>query len=652
MKKKQWLKAFGGVDDKYVHESAPSGAARARSGKTVRLISILAACMAFVMLCGTFALFIPFRSTPPSVAAYAGSPYYGIIQKFNEYNYTPPSYKNTADLLWHLPGELIDGLFAKAEDFAPSNPESADPGNANGNYREVTDNQVSGVIEADLIKRSDTHVYYLYYPMLLVYSIEKEDSKLVGSYDLSPLNVLSYGNCEFFLSADCRTVTVILPYLNKGTEHYSEAVRIVTLDVSDPARGIRLASSVDISGSYLSSRLTEHGMLIMTNMRCYDPDYSDESTFVPQIKTTEGQAQSIPADSIVSPETLSNATYTVLVLMDDEGATVKDSAAYLSYSQDVYVSKSAIYATRQYNEYGQTRNGETPYHIVSEICCIGYGADGFEKRGSVIVDGSVLDQYSMDEYQNTLRVVTTTSEGVQRERTNAWGGVSMEMTTVSPFNGNTSASLYVLDLDTMQIIASVEQFAPKGETVRSARFDGNMAYVCTAIQQTDPVFFFDLSDLDSIEVKETGTIAGFSTSLVNFADGYLLGIGRGGNGNELKIEIYTEGENSVESFAKYELPCTDYAPDYKCYYIDRENGLIGLGIYTWDKVYLDTSVYKYDNYRYGYIVLHFDGESIREVLRYEYGSSESIDEMRGVYIDGYYYVFNGTRIDVGALELD
>ncbi len=647
MKKKQWLKSFGDVDDKYVHEAAPSGAARVRSGKPARLIAILAACMAFVMLAGTFALFIPFRTTPPSVAAYAGSSYYSLIQKFNEYNYTPPAYKNAAEWLWHLPGDLL----AKAEDFMPSAPEESDSLNGSGNYQEVTDNQVAGVIEADHIKRSDTHIYYLSGNQLNVYTIEGEDSKWIGHHAIDKNGSAGLDAEEFFLSKDCKTVTVICSALDGFDKNYISMVRIVTLDVSDPAK-IREISTVDVSGRYLSSRLTEHGLLLMTTMRCYRPDFDNECTFVPHVVTDRG-TQYLAPDSIISPDTLSNASYTVMVMLDDVGTTVKDSAAFLSYSEDVYVSEDAIYATRSYRAYGEVQNYTQPWFTLSEISCMGYGADGFEACGSVTVSGTVLDQYSMDQYDGMLRVVTTTSQGTKNLRSEYFDFFdNREVDLVpEPIQSGTSADLYVIDLTTMEIAASVKQFAPRGETVRSARFDGNMAYVCTAIQQTDPVFFFDLSDLENIEVKETGTIAGFSTSLVNFGDGFLLGIGRGGNGNELKIEIYTESETGVESFAKYERPCTDYSPDYKAYYIDRENGLIGLGVYTWDKVYLDTGVYRYDNYRYGYIVLHFDGENLREVLRYEYGNRDRIDEMRGVYIDGYYYVLNGTRIDVRALEL-
>lgn len=632
--KKKWLQSLGGVDDEYVLEAAPTGAVRRRAAKSPRMLAILAACLCFVLLCGTFALFIPYKTTPPSVAKYADSEYYGVIQKLNEYYYEPPKYKNTAELLLKLPPTL----FSKMESMAPGATDGAVNGANGNNYQEVTDNQVAGVIEADRIKRSDTHIYYLADEQLYIYSIAGEQSEQISCTDLRQYGLADLYAEEFFLSKDCNTVTVLCHYMHKTKDTYTPYVKIVTLDVSDPA-SVKEISNVDVSGSYLSSRLTEHGLLVMTTMQCRRKvDFDDPKTYIPSVEQNS-EMQFIAPDDIVCPETLSNASYTVMLLMNDTGTEIKDTAAYLSYSQDVYVSESAVYATRQYTEYGQNVGGKTPYYTVSEISCISYGADGFCKRGSVIVDGYVLDQYSMDEYEGMLRVFTTTEESSKQP--NNWGLMPRY----------TSANLYVIDLATMQTVASVLQFAPKGETVRSARFDGTQAYVCTAVQQTDPVFFFDLTDLDHITVKETGTIAGFSTSLVNFADGYLLGIGEGDEWHKLKLEIYVEGEDGVESYCKYERPFVEYYPDYKCYYIDRENGLIGMGIHTWDKIALDNGVYKWDNYRYGYIVLHFDGKNLREVLHLEYTGNYALDEMRGVYIDGYYYVLGGEHLNVEPLEL-
>ncbi|MBR5880541.1 MAG: beta-propeller domain-containing protein, partial [Clostridia bacterium] len=420
-----------------------------------------------------FALFIPYKSTPPSVAKYAGSEYYGIIEKLNEYNYDPPEYKNTFELLLDLPSNL----FAKAEDWAPPMAPGATNEAENmtgvGNYQEVTDNQVSGVIEADLIKRSDTHIYYLSGSTLRIFSIEGEDSRLLGTYHLAQYGKDAFFAKEFFLSSDCRTLTVICQYMEKADRYYVNMTRIVTLDVSDP-KLVKEISHVDVSGQYLSSRLTEHGLLLMTTMNCRSVDFGDTRTFIPEIATTD-KSYSLAPDDIIAPETLSQASYTVMLLMDDAGTTVTDAVACLSYAEDAYVSKDAIYATRSYYEYGAIENGRQPYTTVSEISCIGYSADGFDKRGSVIVDGYVLDQYSMDEYEGMLRVFTTTQQNTKRVR--SYYG-NHEIALMPARGGNTSASLFVIDLATMQIAASVEKFAPVGEVVKSARFEGNTAYAC------------------------------------------------------------------------------------------------------------------------------------------------------------------------------
>ena len=163
--------------------------------------------------------------------------------------------------------------------------------------------------------------------------------------------------------------------------------------------------------------------------------------------------------------------------------------------------------------------------------------------------------------------------------------------------------------------------------MQSVRFEKTNAYVCTAIvvTVTDPVYFFDLSDLDNITYKETGIIDGYSSSLINMGDGYLAGIGLEDR-TTLKVEIYKETETGVEGFSKYLRQNTDYSTNYKSYYIDRENQLIGLGLYD----------YSYRQYS-RYILLHFNGREL--VLLMDENLSGANELKRSVYIDGFLYMF-------------
>jgi uncharacterized secreted protein with C-terminal beta-propeller domain len=356
--------------------------------------------------------------------------------------------------------------------------------------------------------------------------------------------------CEFYLSSDCKTVTIVAPCYPKTG---NTCVGVVSLDVSDPAN-ITEKRKAFITGSYLSSRMVDGNLLLISQFYVGSkPDFSEEKNFLPQIDDGNGM-KSIPAGDIISPDTLNSPQYTIVCKLDEATLKLKGSSAFLSYSNTVYVSADSVYVTRTYTNQKDEDDIATTA-VMTGISRLLYSGKTFENKGSVNFRGYVKDQYSLDEYKNTLRVVTTTND--QR-------------------NG-TSASLYCIDLDSLNVVSEVKDFAPKGEVVRSVRFDKQSAYVCTAVQRRDPVFFFDLSDLNNITCKKTGTIDGYSNSLVTFGNGYLLGIGVGSSSGTLKIEVYEESENGVVSVCKYEVPNVDYSTDYKSYYIDRENKLIGLG---------------------------------------------------------------------------
>ena len=148
------------------------------------------------------------------------------------------------------------------------------------------------------------------------------------------------------------------------------------------------------------------------------------------------------------------------------------------------------------------------------------------------------------------------------------------------------------------------------------------------------MFFFDLSNLEKITYKETGTIEGFSSSLVNFGDGYLLGIGRE-NWDTFKAEIYYETDKDVESLCSYTAKAS-YSTDYKAYYIDRKNQLIGLGL-TMQKGGVSR-----------YVVLRFDGYNLIEVANVELAGNNNYK--RGVYIDGFMYMFGWNDFKVDDLS--
>lgn len=636
------------ADEKYVAEADPEKqykGARLESKvidpkKRIRKWSIIAACVAVAVVAMNLALFIPYGTTPPSVVRYAGSEYYDIIKKLNVVTFREPDYKNNFEYLASGVGSALKG--AAVEDaIAPTSPGAMAPTAAdiNGTYQETTDNQVEGVTEADRIKRSDKYIYYLCDYNLYVYSIEGAESELVGIYFVNGFDHGYSNEWDFYLSKDCTTVTLIAPSYN--SELKTACVNLISLDVTDPSN-ITEKGRFSVTGGLISTRAVDGKLLLMTNFKVLlnngKPDFDNEFSFLPAINKGK-DFEVLPVEDIVTPETLSSARYTVICKLDETTLAFKDATALLSYSEEVYVSKDKIFATHEYTETATVDNGTSEINKrMTDISAISYGDAEMEYVGTATVEGYVKDQYSLDEYEGMLRVVTTTDATVQWTTPNEFGLVGTSNIGIS-----TSANLYVISLENYKVIASVESFAPIGETVRSVRFDGTDAYVCTAIELKDPVFFFDLTDVNNITYKETGTIEGFSTSLINLGDGYLLGIGTGSFRGSLKIEVYEESETGVVSVASYELGDTYYSEDYKSYYVNREERIVGLGIETYSGQKYDA-----DGDSNRYIVVRFDGYKLREILNESLGGGN--DDKRGVLIDEFFYMFGDSDFRVVELK--
>lgn len=631
MKKKNWYRGLSLADDKYIAEAHPDNVIKPKRNRV--FISLVAACACFALIICNLWLFIPFNTNPPDVSQYADSEYYGLIQKLNALTFEKPKYKNNAAKLWAGLENFSFGITKDAVGGAPENEMAADGETiGTGSYQEITDNQVQGIIEADRIKRSDTHIYYLDNDVLRIYSIDKEDTAEVGSYTLYGGSKNYYlDQWEFYLSSDCKTVTVVTQYYTKTDSNSNRYVNLISLDVSDPANIVK-KDEFNITGDYMSSRMANGNILLLTEfvINKRELNFDDETTFLPQIDEGNG-SHSIPANGIVSPDNLSNTRYTVVMKLDENSLDLKGTAAYLSYSEDVYVSEHHVFLTHVFAEKTENEDGTHTRNSMTEISCLTYGGDSFERKGNVTVRGYVKDQWSMDEYEGILRVFTTTNATTIKEQSYGNGTVSAEILQTA--TGQSNASLYCIDLSTFEVVASVIDFAPPREEIQSVRFDKETAYVCTSIELSDPVFFFDLSDLNNITYKDTGTIEGFSTSLINLGNGYLLGIGRGDSWSSFKVEVYEETEHGVRSVCSYEIEDAQYSTEYKSYYVDRQNQFVGVGV-------IAEGVTRY-------ILLHFDEYELVELVNIPLDGDPAF--MRGVYIDGYMYMFGTNDFEVEKL---
>jgi len=136
------------------------------------------------------------------------------------------------------------------------------------------------------------------------------------------------------------------------------------------------------------------------------------------------------------------------------------------------------------------------------------GLDGLDVTATGSVPGSLLNQFSMDEYNGYLRLATTMGSGFGF----SWFWVS---------NSNAN-DIYVLD-GNLSIVGSIQGLGLT-EQIYSARFVGDEGYLVT-YRQTDPFYIIDLSNPQNPQLKGELKIPGYSSYLHPMSGDRMLGIG-------------------------------------------------------------------------------------------------------------------------------
>ena len=647
MKKQDFNKMLDLVDEKYVDEANPKKFSFWDKIKRPKIISYIATGLCAALLITNIATIIPLinqnnggNSTPPpsSGGDIGGTGGNGdgeveIIPPENEGgneiyygNSFLPSISDPDEsydkLLGIFNGEMKDEDLEDLEDQLDKNEQES----VGSDSSDITDNQVAGVVEGDLVKRTDTHIFHLRGIYLAVYDINKDKSTLVNTFEIKYIldyisskvdSVLenddflytkdeiemlddSASGWEMLLSNDGKQLTIIANTKNVTMWDESNIATSVVmfLDVSDPCK-IGIKNVITLFGNYQTSRLVGDQLLVFTNHRS-----SFYKLFIPQYDDGNGFVR-VEANKISCIDNERTRELTTIYSIDTSTHLVKDACAYSGYkSQGAYVSNDRIYLPRMVYKNGI---------YYTEIAIMGY-KDRFVHVGTVSVEGSIKNQYSFDEYNGILRVVTT-NRG---------------------YSTPTNASLYCIDLAYLRVIYSLKRFAPDGESARSVRFDKNLAYVCTAKEMTDPVFVIDLSDLENVLVYESDEIYGYSTSLINIGNDLLVGIGYGRSTSYLKIELYKRVGDQVVSIDKHEV-FASFSQSYKSYMVNRDLGLVGLGYSQWEN---GAMIEKY-------LVLQATKGGLEVVGNYLFDGTSS--SKRAFVLDGYIYMLSNTYFKVERL---
>ncbi|WP_394121400.1 beta-propeller domain-containing protein [Planococcus donghaensis] len=416
-------------------------------------------------------------------------------------------------------GIMQEGSEETAESADSAAGESGSSG-ANGDYS-TTNNQVEGVDEADLVKTDGSYIYSISESRVVISDVRNPQEMVVAAE--LPFTEETYPQ-QLFLSEDTLVVMgsrfSAMPIDNFQLPHsqlpHLGITSVYLYDISSP-ESPQLIREFGAEGNLSGARLANDVLYFVTNVY---PDYwvleeQDEPELRPHRYDSNdgGELQPLPYDSIaVLPGTM-EGSYSVITTIDLNAPETNDisTEGYLGGNEQLYMNEESLYLTASayvpLDEEQMPGNREMaiwlPQQANTEVFKFSLSGTAVDFLASAEITGSLLNQFSMDEYNGYFRAVTT--EGI------AWD-------LTSPSKNH----LFILD-GQMNQVGSVEDLAP-GERIYSARFIEQKAYMVT-FKETDPLFVIDVSVPSSPEVLGELKIPGFSNYLHPLDEDHLIGFG-------------------------------------------------------------------------------------------------------------------------------
>ena len=192
--------------------------------------------------------------------------------------------------------------------------------------------------------------------------------------------------------------------------------------------------------------------------------------------------------------------------LDDPSGTI-ESSGVIADSHTIYASANAIYlASTRWNDSAFDVNDSSDIYR-TYLFKFDFTTKGVACTGAGSVKGKILNQFSLGEYEDVLRIATTSGE--------TWLG-----------DGSISNNVFCLKIKdgTFAVSGKVENIAP-GENIYAARFVGHRGFLVT-FEVIDPLFTLDLSNPDHPEIVGELKVPGYSDYIHPLSDGYLLTIGK------------------------------------------------------------------------------------------------------------------------------
>lgn len=559
---------------------------------------------------------------------------------------TVDSYEKLVELLDKNREEVI--YYTERETKAESVMDTAtNSNNEEKNYSE-TNTQVKGVDEADIVKTDGKNIYYVVkeyngygIAIINVNTNEKVNKIEYDNNEIYPSEIFLYKDKLIVIGNKYQNNKTVIEETETTSKRYLELAdvayignsmtTIVVYDVSD-VLNIKEIRKVEIEGSYISSRMIEENIYVISSKDLYQYYYGS---------LREDELQSRYLDTAISDALICKDYKDIYYFPESEESNYLNIASFnvnnledanvktfLGAGSDVYCSENNLYITKTNWNYKMIEDSTAETSIYK----ISLNGTKLVLEAETKIPGMIINQFSLDEYNGNLRIAVTKYNNNSSE--------------------DTSNNLYILD-SKLSVIGSIENMA-EGEKIYSVRFMGNKGYIVT-FKQVDPLFVIDLSNPINPSVVGELKIPGYSSYLHPYDENHIIGIGYNttetsygstvNDGIKLSMFDVSNPTNPVEMFNtvigdKHTNTSATY--DHKAVMFSKEKNIIAIPIEQYNRKYESKAVIYNIDLENGFNQL---GEIEEESDNITYRRIERI-----IYVGSNYYTFSNKWVNVSDMK--
>jgi inhibitor of cysteine peptidase len=565
--------------------------------------------------------------------------------------------------------EKVDNTWSIGIDSVGSTESSSSSSNTK-DYS-TTNIQVENVDEADIVKTDGDYIYSISEDNVIITDAkDPKQPKVVATIqsedDDIPEDIILY-----------KDKLVVISAKGNQTQRYYYNNRMNTVvkiyNITSREKPV-LTKSYEMYEPYYTSRCIDNVLYVISsgNLR-----KEDDEIVVGYNEDNMEKEMSIDKIKYLKDVKTTKQTLISTVDLNNETADIKLDS-YLMNISNAYVSENAIYLLNQkYNNdskipikllfgFKGVFGLEDYYEMYAES---GYYTEIYkfdikenvEYKAKTKVKGKTINQYSLDEKDNHLRIALYDNDG---------------------------SRVAIFDEDLKQI--GISDNVAKGEKMYSSRFIGDKVYFVT-YKTIDPLFVMDLSNETKPKVLGKLKIPGYSTYLHPYDENHIIGIGmetkeiinRNSNGKVISTTAKVVGMkmalfdvsnvNSPVQISSVVIgdsrTTSAILTNPKALLFSKEKSLIAIPVNNYSQDFEVTSSNNYEtminNYtKYGkpynaegYFVYNInvqDGFKLKGVITHEktnatyYYSNSKL--LRGLYIDNNLYTVSETMIKVNELD--